>query len=258
VVSSFTVAVRLMELPQGVFGLSLATYLLPTLSGLATEKKYPEFRSTLGQGLNWLIFVNLLAAVLLFTLAEPMVRLLFERGRFNVDSTANSALALRCLAPGLVAFSIVNILARAFYALGDVKTPMRISVFCLAINVVFSAVLVVRLKQAGLGIANTMSAVVNMSLLFYALSRKLKTLDAAAFSRHLGVLMAATALAGFVSWKLAGLWAARLGHHNLFLRLGEVFVPMTAAALVYFGISIALRTGHLDALTGILRRRLRK
>jgi putative peptidoglycan lipid II flippase len=258
VVSSFTVAVRLMELPQGVFGISLATYLLPTLSGLAAEKKYPEFRSTLGQGLNWLIFVNLLAAVLLFTLAEPMVRLLFERGRFIPESTSNSALALKCLAPGLVAFSIVNILARAFYALGDVQTPMRISVFCLAINVVFSAVLVFRFKQAGLGIANTMSAVVNMSLLFYALSRKLKTLEAAVFLKHLGVLLGATALAGVVSWQLAKLWTERLGHHSLFLRLGEVFVPLTAAALVYCGVSMASRTGHLDELIGILRRRLGK
>ena len=65
-------------------------------------------------------------------------------------------------------------------------------------------------------------------------------------------------LAGVVSWKLVELWTARLGHGNLFLRLGEVFVPMTAAAFVYFGVSLAFRTGHLDELTGILRRRLRK
>ena len=74
VVASFNYAVRLMELPQGVFGISLATYLLPTLSGLAAEKKYPEYRATLRQGVGWLVFVNLLASVLLLTLAEPMVR----------------------------------------------------------------------------------------------------------------------------------------------------------------------------------------
>src|SRR6185295_17516018 len=75
--STFAVAVRLMELPQGGFGISLATYLLPTLSGLAAEKKYPEFRASLRHGLSWLLFVNLLASVFLFTLAEPMTRLLF-------------------------------------------------------------------------------------------------------------------------------------------------------------------------------------
>ena len=69
-----------MELPQGMFGISLATYLLPTLSGLALEKNYPEFRATLRHGLGTLLFVNLIASVLLVALAEPIVRLLFEHG----------------------------------------------------------------------------------------------------------------------------------------------------------------------------------
>ena len=72
-----------MELPQGIFGISLATYLLPTLAGLATEKNYPEFRATLRQGLATLIFLNLIASVLLVTLAEPIVRLLFEHGQIH-------------------------------------------------------------------------------------------------------------------------------------------------------------------------------
>lgn len=258
VVSSFTVAVRLMELPQGVFGLSLATYLLPTLSGLAADKKYPEFRTTLRQGVGWLIFVNLLAAVLLFTLAEPMIRLLFQRAMFDEASTANSALALRCLAPGLVAFSLVNILARAFYALGDTKTPMRISVFCLTINVAFSALLVWNYKQAGLGIANTISAVVNMSLLVYALRRKLKTLEFGGLRKDLFVLAGAATAAGGACWWLARTWGERLGHETFAMRLGEVFVPMTLASLMYFGIASAFGTGHASELLSTFRRKLRR
>src|SRR5205085_1901988 len=83
IVSSFNGAVRLMELPQGMFGISLATYLLPTLSGLATEKNYFEFRATLRNGVGTLIFLNLIASILLAVLAEPIVRLLFERGAFD-------------------------------------------------------------------------------------------------------------------------------------------------------------------------------
>ena len=79
VVASFQYAVRLMELPQGLFGISLATYLLPTLSGLATDKNYDGFRSELRQGIGYLIFTNLIASVLLIALAEPIFRLLFER-----------------------------------------------------------------------------------------------------------------------------------------------------------------------------------
>src|SRR5207253_836138 len=153
VMASFDYAVRLMELPQGVFGLSLATYLLPTLSGIAAEKKFDEFRSTLGDGLGYLVFINLLASILLIILAEPMIRLLFERRAWAADATARASLALACLAPGLVAFSMVNILARAFYALGDTKTPMKTSVFCLTLNAILTFALVFQFKQAGLGVA---------------------------------------------------------------------------------------------------------
>lgn len=83
VISTFNYAVQLMELPQGVFGISMATYLLPTLSALAIDKKFPEFRSTLRQGIGYLTYVNLLAAMLLMSLAEPIIRLLFQHGRFG-------------------------------------------------------------------------------------------------------------------------------------------------------------------------------
>src|SRR5216117_2923940 len=85
IVASFDYAVRLMELPQGVFGISLATYLLPTLSGLASEKNFPEFRSTLKEGLAYLTFVNLITGAFLLVLAEPIVRLLFERREFSAE-----------------------------------------------------------------------------------------------------------------------------------------------------------------------------
>ena len=99
--ASFNYAVRLMELPQGMFGISLATYLLTALTGLAMEKKYSEFRATLRQGVGSLLFVNLIAAVLLVMLAEPIVRLLFEHGdKFTAASTTRASFALVCLAPG--------------------------------------------------------------------------------------------------------------------------------------------------------------
>jgi putative peptidoglycan lipid II flippase len=256
--STFAVAVRLMELPQGGFGISLATYLLPTLSGLAAEKKYPEFRTSLRHGLSWLLFVNLLASVLLFTLAEPMIRPLFERGQFSDVSTANSALALKCLAPGLVSFSIVNILARAFYALGDTQTPMRISIFCLSINVIFAAALVWHFKQGGLGMANTLSATTNMVLLLYALRKKLKTLDLAELRKPAVVLGCAALVAGGVAWGAAWYWTAHLGHARFLFKLGEVFVPIAASSLVYLAISIAFKTGHVTELASLFKARAKR
>ncbi len=259
VVSSFNYAVRLMELPQGVFGISLATYLLPTLSGLAAEKKYLEFRATLTQGLGYLVFINLLASVLLVTMAEPIIRLLFERGKFlETGATARAATALTYLAPGLVLFSMVNILARAFYALGDTKTPMKVSIFCLGLNALLAVGLIWRFREAGLGAANTLSAAVNVSLLLYALRRKMPKLELAELRRHLPALLGGTVVAGGLAWSLARAWENQLGHDSFGLKLGAVVFPMAAACLAYFGLAFRLRVPFVQDVLALVPARLRR
>lgn len=255
IVASFNYAVRLMELPQGLFGISLAAYLLPALSGLAAEKKYPEFRATLRQGVGYLIFINLLASVLLFTLAEPIVRLLFERGRFEADATARAASALIWLAPGLVAFSLTNILARGFYALGDTRTPMRVSAFCLLVNIVLAVALIWRYRQAGLALANTLSGGVNVALLIFALRKKLGRLEWTPLRAQLPALVGAAIVAGVIAWVLKIWWGDKLGSATLPLRLGEVFLPMIAASGVYLGLGFWLKVPFVKDLMGLLGRR---
>jgi putative peptidoglycan lipid II flippase len=249
IVSSFNGGVRLMELPQGMFGISLATYLLPTLSGLAADKNYKEFRSTLRNGISTLIFLNLIASVLMLVLAEPIVRLLFERGAFKADATLRVALALTCLAPGLVAFSTVNILARAFYALGDTQTPMKISIGCLMLNLAIAAALIVPFKQGGLGIANTVTSICNLSLLAFTLRKKLGKLEMEELRATFPTLFVAAALAGVTAWAGWHLWERQLGHHNLPLKIGAVFAPAIAAGIVYWVVGIV---GKIPAAQEIL------
>jgi putative peptidoglycan lipid II flippase len=238
IVAEFFYAVRLMELPQGVFGLSLATFLLPTLSALAVEKNFPQFRANLRQGVSHLIFINLLSAVLLFTLAEPIIRLLFERGKFNAISTNHVSFGLVCLAPGLISFSLVNILARAFYALNDIRTPMRISIFCLTINLLFTVFFLfgANLGAGALGVANSLSSFFNLGLLLLALRKKLRTLEMAECTAQLPRLAVAGLAAGLLAWTIRVLWQNDLGHATLLLKMGEVFAPMTAAAVLYFAL----------------------
>ncbi len=243
IVSSFNGAVRLMELPQGMFGISLATFLLPTLSGLAADKNYPEFRATLRNGLASLFFLNLIASILLVVLAEPIVRLLFEHGdKFTAVSTARVSFALECLAPGLVAFSTVNILARAFYALGDTRTPMKISIFCLVINFAISCLLIKSMREGGPGIANIFTSLVNVGLLFFALRKKLGKLEMQSLRETtLRPLTFAAILAGVVAWCGWNYWERTLGHETLALKIGEVFVPAIAAGLTYGIIALVFK-----------------
>jgi putative peptidoglycan lipid II flippase len=258
IVASFNYAVRLMELPQGVFGVSLATYLLPTLSGLASEKNFSEFRTTLKEGLSYLTFVNLITAAFLLVLAEPIVRLLFERKEFTSQDTQRVAFTVASLAPGLVFFSAVNILARAFYALGDIQTPMKISIVCLGLNAVFALFLIGAFREAGLGIANTMSAAFNVWLLSYALKRKLRSFEMKSLRQPFLYMLGAALLAGEIALLINQTWEKRLGHQDLFSRVGAVFVPMATGGLIYWIVTYWLKIGPALEVVQLISRRLRK
>ena len=205
-----------------------------------------------------MVFANLLASMLLMVLAEPIIRLLFEGRKFDETSTAQTTLALVCLAPGLVAFSVVNVLARAFYALGDTKTPMKTGVFCLMLNLALAAVLVWHFKQGGLGIANTITSMLNMGLLAYALRRKLKRLEWQTLRATLWPVLMGGALAGVTAWIGWRWWEQSLGHATPAMRLGAVFAPASVAGLIYWVLALACKVPAARDITRLAFASLRR
>ncbi|MCW5557996.1 MAG: murein biosynthesis integral membrane protein MurJ [Verrucomicrobiae bacterium] len=256
VLSSFNYAVRLMELPQGVVGVSLATYLLSELSGLAAEKKFPEFREALRDGLRQLVFINTLATVILLVLARPIVRLLFEHGKFTAADTGLAAQALWSLAPGLVFFSLNSIHARAFYALGDTRTPMRITLFTLVVNLVLAAILIPLLRQAGMGLANTLSAAVNTVLLMYGLRRALPKFGISEWARDLPGVLAAAGAGALAAGGLCVAFQRSLGLDGWLARSLTVFGSIGGAGLAYLLVARALRLPQATELIAFAASRL--
>jgi putative peptidoglycan lipid II flippase len=258
IISSFNYAVRLMELPQGVVGISLATVMLTELSTLAAERNYPEFRRTLAEGLRQLVFLTLLPLALLLSLSEPIVRLLFERGAFGPTSTSQVSLMMLCLSPSLLAFSLNNILARAFYALGDTHTPMRISLAAIVTNFVAAFISVSLMPKAGLAIANSVSSSAQCFFLFYALKRKQPKFDLAALVAPLKPMglsaLAAALIASVTLWA----WERWLGRGGLAIRLGATFVPMALAAAGYFAVATFLGLREASDVLAVVTRRFRK
>lgn len=257
VLASYNYAVRLLELPQGVIGVSVATYLLTELSRKAADKHFPEFRRLVADGMLHLCFLNGLASVLLAVLAEPIIRLLFEHGRFDEASTARAAIALRMLAPGLLATSLTGILSRSFYALDDVRVPMRIGVFCLGMNVVLALLLAFPFQQAGLAAANALTALLNAALLLYALRRKMPKFDLRALLPSMGRMAALVAMAGIVAWGAHALWDSWVGHHGKLRQVGAVFAPALVALAAYLGASLAAGIPQAHDLATLLQRKLR-
>ena len=140
-------------------------------------------------------------------------------------------------------FSTVNILARAFYALGDTKTPMKISIFCLIVNFLSAIVLLLfsPLREGGLGVANTMTSCFNVGLLLFALKKKLGKLEMESLWKTLLPLALAGTIAGVIAWFGWQSWENKFGHETNALKIGAVFAPAILAGAIYGIFSLAFK-----------------
>ncbi len=169
---------RLMEFPLGLFGIALATVTLPHLSRLWANDERGIFSATLDWSMRLALIIALPAAIGLFVLAEPLITTIFYRGRFDAEAVQMTAIALRAYAFGLLGFSFVKILAPAFFAREDTRTPVRIAIIALGVNFALSIGLAWYLTRigypaphAGLALATSIAALLNAWLLYLGLRR---------------------------------------------------------------------------------------
>jgi len=160
---------RLVEFPLGIFGIALATVILPTLSKSHAAKRYDEFSANLDSGLRWVILLGVPAAVGLFFLAQPMLATLFQYDAFTIHDVDMASLSLMAYAIGLPAFILVKVLVPGFTSRQDMKTPVRMGVIAVVANLLMSVTLVSFFQHAGLALATSLAAFVNAGLLFAAL-----------------------------------------------------------------------------------------
>lgn len=163
---------RLMEFPLGVFGIALATAILPGLSRSFAATDGEGFNRTLNVALKWVVLISLPAAAALAVLAVPLLSTMFQYREFNANDVVMSAAALRAYAAGLVALVFVKVLAPGFFARQDTATPVKIGVVAMLVNVVVAAALVLPLAHVGLALATSVAAAVNALLLGARLHRE--------------------------------------------------------------------------------------
>ena len=176
-VSWLNYAFRLMYLPIGLFGISIATATLPAVSRHAALDEPHHVRRTVADGLSLMLMLNVPATVGLFVLATPIVQVIFERGAFTPADTAATAAALQFYAIGLVGYSIVRIASPVFYALGENLTPVKISMAAVATNALLNIALVQFLGYRGLALGTSIAALLNAVLLMAFLRRRIGGLD---------------------------------------------------------------------------------
>jgi putative peptidoglycan lipid II flippase len=176
-VSWLNYAFRLMYLPIGLFGVSIATAALPAISTLSAREDRAGMRSVVSSGLRMMLMLNVPATVGLIALATPIVSLIFERGRFTAADTPATAAALMFYAPGLLGYSAVKIASPTFYAMRDSRTPVAVSALSVLVNIALNLALVRVIGYRGLALGTALSALINAGILLWLLRQRLGGLE---------------------------------------------------------------------------------
>jgi putative peptidoglycan lipid II flippase len=209
---------RLLEFPLGVFAIALATVILPGLSKHHSGKSAEAFSATLDWALKLALVIALPAAVGMFLLAGPMVATLFNYGAFQAEDVRMASYSVMAYALGLMAFTLVKVLAPGYFSRQDTRTPVRISVISMLTNIVLNVAIVLPMMHfgitaphAGLALATGLAAVLNAGLLY----RGLRRIGVYAPGRDWGWLAGRVALANVlmavVLWFFAGELDAWIG-----------------------------------------------
>ena len=230
-----------MYLPIGLFGVSIATAVLPAVSRHAAFGDLTSVRSTASRGLAMMLMLNIPATFGLIVLSTPIVQLLFERGRFLQADTAATADAVRLYAVGLVGYSVARIAASTFYALRQSHVPVAVSVATIVANVVLSVTLVRVMEYRGLALGISLAALANGALLVVLLRRRLGGIE----GRRLSVALVKVTVAA----SLMVLAALGVGHVMGAVLSGQHF----ATQLLRLGVSIGAALAVLAAAAKVLR-----
>jgi putative peptidoglycan lipid II flippase len=161
---------RLLEFPLGLFGIAIATVILPTLSRNHVSKDKQAFSQNIDWAFRIVAILGIPAAAALMVLAMPLMLVIFQRGAFSVDTAHMASLSLMAYAIGLFGFMLVKIFAPAFYARQDTKTPVKYGIITMAINMVLNLILAIPLGYVGLALATSISGIMNAVLLYRRLS----------------------------------------------------------------------------------------
>jgi putative peptidoglycan lipid II flippase len=253
-------AFRVMQLPLGIFGVALGTVTLPLLSRLVVAGRMDAFRTELARAIRWALLLTLPATAGLMMLAEPIISVLYQHGKFNAYQAAQAAGALRYYAIGLAGYAALKVLVNAFYALDRRKTPMLVSFLAVGLNLLFNWIFTFRLGwgHRGLAFSTGCIATFNFLLLYFLMQARLNGLE----SRRLLLLLVKVAVASAAlvavcaassHWLLAD-WQQQ----TLLFKLSALLGTVAVGALAFAFCGVLLHIEELKELREAVLRRLKR
>lgn len=237
---------RLMEFPLGVFSIALATVILPGLAAHHAQDSRERFSATLDWALRLTLLITLPAAVALAVLAGPLTATIFGYGEFGAHDVRMAALALAGYAPGLLGFSLVKVLAPGYFARQDARTPVRLGLIALGVNLGFNVLVVLPAFAVGfpaphvlLAVSTSLSGLINAVLLWRGLAREGFCRPRQGWSGMLSRILVATLVMAALVWWLAGILQSWVDASPL-ERAWRCALCVVAGAGTYFGCLLLL------------------
>lgn len=259
-VASYQYAFVFFQLPHGLLAVSIATAIFPAMTEKAVAGDLSEFSAELGRGLRGVAYFILPAVAGYLAIAPQIVALLLEHGVTTEASTEMVSTVLRTWAPGIFFFSTFYVLLRGFYALGDTRTPMMISLAGLAVNVGFNLLVVAvvddpQLQIAGLATGHAVSYAVASILALRAISARINARPAAGYLAAVLKMLAASAVTGAGAWLAARGVGGVVDTDSITGLLLQVIAATAAGLLLYAGVSKALSLEEMRWISTIVKRR---
>ena len=253
-----SIAFRLMQLPLGIFGVALGTVALPLLARMAATGNTEAFRSELARGMRLAFLMTIPAAVGLILLADPIISVLYQHGRFTAYETGEAAGALRFYALGLCGYAALKVLVNAFYAIDRRKTPMVVSFIAVGLNLLLNWVFTVHLGwgHRGLAFSTACIATTNFLFLYFLMRHHLGRLESRTMLSLLAKLAAACAVLAGVCWVGAHFLLAGWATERFWPKLASLVGVIAVGGAAFFGCALALRIGEVKEISAAIRRRL--
>lgn len=254
-VSYLFYGMNLYQFPHGIFGISIATAVLPSMSRQAAVADYKSLKETLSFGLRYIFFIMLPSMVGLIVLRVPISSLLFQRGKFSYEDTLGTAYALLFYAMGLWAYSGVRIINAAFYSLQDTRTPVVGAFLSVSANAALSLLLMGPLKHGGLALATATASALNMSFLLFIFRRRMGRIGA----KKVLYSVIKTAIACAFMWivcyylSLSDIWT--LSGHTL-QKARVVGTSIVAGLAAYFVVQYLLKSEELGFIIDTFKKRV--
>jgi putative peptidoglycan lipid II flippase len=258
-VSWLSYAFRFMQLPLGLFGVAMASATLPSISRSAAAGNMDEFRRTLSKSLGVVFLLTLPSSVGLIVLGKSIIGAIYQGGKFQLYDTQQTAVALSCYAVGLAGYAALKVLNPAFYALGDARTPMLVSIASVGINyaAAVTAIRVVHLGHAGLAMSTSVVALFGFVVLFSILRNRIGGVYGRELATGVAKVGAAAAVMGGAVALSTHVMARWLGVSQL-ARLADLAVSIPIGLAVFYGMCRATGVSDLDMAIRAVGRPIRR